>query len=112
MGTLGGMPLELQVGDRVQSRDDHRATVMYVGSVAGATPEEGWVGLQVRVLRFLRVWSHAHRAWQPSSVYTRAPACDYPCTCADPCADPCAGPRVCLRSCSGTWSGAASTTAS
>ena len=58
MGTLGGMPLELQVGDRVQSRDNHRATVMYVGSVAGATPEEGWVGLQVRVLRFLRVWSH------------------------------------------------------
>jgi len=38
---------DMSVGDRVQSRDDYRATVMYVGSVAGATPEEGWIGLQV-----------------------------------------------------------------
>jgi hypothetical protein len=38
---------DLQVGDRVQSRDDYRATVMYVGSVAGASPEDGWIGLQV-----------------------------------------------------------------
>ena len=37
----------LKVGDRVQSRDDYRATVRYLGSVTGASPEEGWVGLQV-----------------------------------------------------------------
>jgi len=37
----------MSVGDRVQSRDDYRATVMYVGSIAGATPEDGWIGLQV-----------------------------------------------------------------
>ena len=38
--------MEVAVGDRVQSRDDYRATVMYVGAVAGASPEDGWVGLQ------------------------------------------------------------------
>ena len=38
------------VGDRVQSRDEYRATVMYVGSVAGASPEDGWIGLQVKTL--------------------------------------------------------------
>jgi hypothetical protein len=40
--------MEYQVGDRVQSRDEYRATVMYVGSVAGASPEDGWIGLQVK----------------------------------------------------------------
>jgi hypothetical protein len=38
--------MEVAVGDRVQSRDDFRATVMYVGAVAGASPEDGWVGLE------------------------------------------------------------------
>eukprot|EP00960_Hanusia_phi_P031375 749263-Hanusia_phi.AAC.10 len=38
--------MQHQVGDRVQSQDGFRATVRYVGSVTGATPEDGWVGLE------------------------------------------------------------------
>jgi len=34
------------VGDRVQSKDGKRATVRYVGDIQGATPIEGWVGVE------------------------------------------------------------------
>jgi dynactin complex subunit len=37
---------ELSVGDRVQSRDDSRATVRFLGAVTGATPEDCWVGIE------------------------------------------------------------------
>ena len=37
---------DLSVGDRVQSRDDSRATVRFLGTVPGATPVGDWVGLE------------------------------------------------------------------
>lgn len=40
---MTGMPC---IAERVQSVDGYRATVRYVGSVSGAMPEEGWVGLE------------------------------------------------------------------
>jgi len=55
--------MEFAVGDRVQSRDDYRATVMYVGSVAGATPEDGWVGIEVIMP------AHVHVFHPPSPAY-------------------------------------------
>ncbi len=39
-------PPDLAVGDRVQDVDGFRATVRYIGDVAGAKPEYGWVGLE------------------------------------------------------------------
>lgn len=42
---LGGTAVV--VGQRVQTKaDGHRATVRFVGSVAGASPEDGWVGVE------------------------------------------------------------------
>ena len=38
--------LALAPGHRVQSRDNFRATVRFVGKVDGATPEEGWIGIE------------------------------------------------------------------
>jgi dynactin complex subunit len=38
---------EVVVGQRVQAKaDGHRATVRFVGSVDGASPEDGWVGVE------------------------------------------------------------------
>lgn len=38
---------DVVVGQRVQAKaDGHRATVRFVGSVDGASPEDGWVGVE------------------------------------------------------------------
>ena len=36
----------LALGDRVQSVDNFRGTVRFIGSVEGAAPQDGWVGVE------------------------------------------------------------------
>jgi tubulin-specific chaperone E len=38
--------MDLLVGNRIQSADNHRGTVRFVGRVENASPEDGWVGVE------------------------------------------------------------------